>query len=128
MENKPILFEGACVFSFIGSSIGFVAMLLATVFFPYVSQIIVKLTNYTSADHLSVLYFAILMASYSLSLAGVIKLYHMQRSGLYLYLLAQLMILFFPVIMMGFNALSVTNVIFTFLFSAVYIFYFRRLN
>lgn len=128
MEKKPILFEGACVFSFLGSSIGLAAMLLAALFFPHVSQLIVMLTNYTSADALSRLYFAILMASYSLSLAGVIKLYRMQRSGLYLYLLAQMMILLFPVLALGSSALSVMNVIFTFLFLSVYIFYFRHLS
>ena len=128
MEKKPILFEGACVFSFLGSSIGFVAMLLAAVFFPYVSQKIVMLTNYTAADYLSPLYFTILMASYSLSLVGVIKLYQLQRTGLYLYLLAQAMILLIPVIWLGSNTLSVMNVIFTILFSAVYIFYYKRLR
>lgn len=128
MEKKPILFEGACVFSLLGSSIGFIAMLLAAVFFQYVSQKIVMLTNYTAADGLSPLYFAILMVSYCLSLAGVIKLYHLQRSGLYLYLLAQAMILLIPVIVLGFNALSVMNFIFTILFSTVYIFYYRHLS
>ena len=128
MEKKPILFEGACVFSFLGSSIGFVAMLLAALFFPKVSNLIEMLTNYTAADPLSPLYFAILMASYSLSLVGVIKLFRMQRSGLYLYLIAQVMILLIPVLVLGPNALSVMNVIFTLLFSSVYIFYYRHLS
>ncbi|HET6559702.1 MAG TPA: hypothetical protein VFG54_20420 [Prolixibacteraceae bacterium] len=128
MEKKPILFEGACVFSFLGSSIGVVAMLLSAVFFQYVSQKIVMLTNYTAADSLSPLYFVLLMASYSLSLVGVIKLYRMQRTGLYFYLLAQAMIFIIPVLVLGSNALSVVNVIFTILFPAVYIFYYRHLS
>ena len=128
MEKKPILFEGACLFSIVGSSIGVLYTLLAVIFFPFVTEKIQQFTNVTATEHLSPVYFATLMAAFSLSLAGVIKLYRMQRSGLYLYLTAQVMILLLPVIWLGDNAFSVTNAIFTFLFSSVYIFYFRRLS
>ncbi|HEY3372884.1 MAG TPA: hypothetical protein VGK10_18690 [Prolixibacteraceae bacterium] len=128
MEKKPILFEGACLFSILGSGIGVLYTLLATVFFQYVTGKIVQFTNMTAAEHLSPLYFASLMAAFCISLAGVIKLYRMQRAGLYFYLLAQSMILFLPVIWLGSNAFSVTNTIFTLLFSGVYLYYYRRLS
>ena len=128
MEKKPILFEGACIFSLMGSSIGFLYMLGATIFFQYVTGKIVQFTNVNATEHLSPLYFALLMAAFSISLAGVIKLYSMQRVGLYFYLVAQVMILFIPVIWLGSNAFSVTNTIFTLLFSGVYIYYYRRLS
>lgn len=128
MERKPILFEGACLFSLVGSSIGVIYTLLATIFFQYVTGKIVQFTNITTTEHLSPLYFALLMGAFTLSLAGVIKLYRMQRAGLYFYLVAQLMILFIPVIWIGPTAFSVTNAIFTFLFSSVYVYYFRRLS
>lgn len=128
MEKKPILFLGACIFSLIGSSIGLLMMLFATLFFKYASGKIVLLTNYSSTEHLSPLYFATLMAAYSLSLAGVIKLYRMQRAGLYFYLLAQILILFIPVIGLGTNTLSVINMLFTLLFSGIYVYYFRYLS
>jgi len=128
MERKPILFEGACLFSLVGSSIGVIYTLLATIFFQYVSGMIEQFTNITTTEHLSPLYFALLMAAFSLSLAGVIKLYRMQRVGLYFYLAGQMMILFIPVIWLGPTSFSVTNTIFTFLFSSVYIYYFRRLT
>lgn len=128
MEKKPILFEGACIFSLMGSSIGFLYMLCATVFFRYVTEKIVQFTNITATEHLSPLYFALLMAAFSISLAGVIKLYRMQRAGLYFYLIAQAMIIFIPVIWLGSNAFSVTNTIFTLLFSSIYIYYYQRLS
>ena len=127
MEKKPILFEGACIFSLMGSSFGFLYMLCATVFFRYVTEKIVQFTNITATEHLSPLYFALLMAAFSISLTGVIKLYRMQRVGLYFYLIAQAMIIFIPVIWLGSNAFSVTNTIFTLLFSSIYIYYYRRL-
>lgn len=128
MEKKPILFVGACIFSLIGSSIGLLFMLFATAFFGYTSEKMVLFTNYATAEQLSPLYFATLMAAYGISLSGVIKLYHMQRTGLYFYLLAQVLILFVPVIGLGANALSVINTIFTLLFSSVYVYYFRHLS
>jgi len=128
MEKKPILYEGACLFSLMGSSIGILYTLITIVFFNFMMEKIVQVTNITSTEHLSPLYFAILMAAFSISLAGVIKLYRSQRIGLYLYLIAQTMILFIPVIWLGSNAFSVTNTIFTLLFSSVYIYYFKRLS
>lgn len=125
MEKKPLLFESACIFSIIGSSIGFVSMFISTLFFRAITEKITSVTNLTATEKLSPLYFAILMAAFSVSLTGVIKLYRMQRAGLYFYLTAQLAILFFPVIWLGSNAFSVTNAIFTVIFSGVYLFYFR---
>jgi hypothetical protein len=123
MEKKPLLYESACIFSIAGSSIGFFGMLITTVFFKTVTEKIVAFTNITVTENLSPLYFAMLMAAFSLSLTGAIKLYRMQRAGLYFYLIAQTMILFLPVIWLGSNAFSVTNAIFTVLFSGIYIYY-----
>ncbi|HCY40663.1 MAG TPA: hypothetical protein DHV48_04805 [Prolixibacteraceae bacterium] len=125
MKDRPILFQSACIFSIAGSSIGFLSMLLATIFFETVSQKIESFTNITSTDQLSPLYFASLMAAFGVSLAGAIKLYRMQRAGLYFYLTAQIVILFLPVIWMGSNGFSVANTIFTFLFSGVYLYFYR---
>lgn len=123
MEKKPLLYESACIFSIAGSSIGFISMLITTVFFKTVIEKITEFTNITATEKLSPLYFALLMAAFSLSLTGAIKLYRMQRAGLYFYLIAQTIILFLPVIWLGSNAFSVTNAIFTVLFSGIYIYY-----
>jgi hypothetical protein len=128
MEKKPILFESACIFSIVGSSIGFLSMFFSTIFFKTVTEKIESLTNITATEHLSPLYFASLMMAFSVSLAGSIKLYRMQRAGLYFYLIAQVLILFLPVIWLGSNDFSVTNAIFTLLFSGVYLFYYRFLD
>ena len=125
MRKKPLFYEAACVFSIAGSSIGFISMLIATVFFKFVTEKIRSVTNITSTDKLSPLYFAMLMAAFSISLAGAIKLYRMQQSGIYFYLVAQIVILFLPVVCLGSNAFSVTNAIFTCLFSGVYLYYIR---
>jgi hypothetical protein len=125
MKKKPLLFESACIFSIIGSSIGFIIMFISTLFFRTVTEKITSITNLTATEKLTSLYFAILMAAFSISLTGAIKLYRMQRLGLYLYLVAQLSILFFPVLWLGANAFSVTNAIFTLIFSGVYLYYYR---
>ncbi|MBA4409165.1 MAG: hypothetical protein Q8S54_19275 [Bacteroidota bacterium] len=125
MTTKPLFYESACIFSIIGSSIGFISMFIATFFFRIVTEKITLVTNITATEKLSPIYFALLMAAFSVSLAGAIKLYRMQRIGLYFYLTAQMIILFLPVIWLGSNAFSVTNAIFTMIFSGVYLAYFR---
>lgn len=128
MERKPVFFEAACIFSIIGGSAGFISMFIATFFFSPVTEKIRELTNITATEKLSPIYFALLMASFSVSLAGAIKLYTMQCSGLYLYLAAQLAIMFLPVIWIGPNGFSVSNAIFTIIFSSVYLVYYRICN
>jgi hypothetical protein len=65
------------------------------------------------------------MAAFSVSLAGAIKLYRLQRAGLYFYLAAQAMIMFLPVFWLGSNSFSTTNAIFTLIFAGVYLYYYR---
>lgn len=127
MEKKPIFHEAACILSIVGSSIGFVMMFIATFFFDPVTEKIRQVTDLTATEELSPVYFALLMAAFSVSLAGAIKLYRMQRAGLYFYLFAQVAILFLPVIWLGDNGFSVTNAVFTILFSGVYLYHFRVL-
>ncbi len=124
MKNKPLVYESACIFSIIGSCIGFFSMLIATVFFKPVTEKITELTNITSTENLQPVYFAMLMAAFCVSLVGAIKLYRMQRSGLFFYLTAQATILFLPVFWMGGNAFSMTNAVFTTIFASVYLYYF----
>mgnify|MGYP000354189066 CR=1 FL=1 len=83
------------------------------------------ITDLTATEKLSPIYFALLMAAFSISMTGAIKLYRMQRSGIYFYLVAQAVILFLPVIWLGSNAFSVTNAIFTLIFSGVYLYYYK---
>ncbi len=125
MKKKPILFESACIFSIIGSGIGFISMLISTVFFKIVTEKITSITNITATEKLSPLYFAMLMAAFSVSLAGAIKLYRLQRIGLYFYLAAQGLIMFLPVMWLGSNSFSTTNAIFVLLFSGVYLAYYK---
>lgn len=125
MREKPLFYESACIFSIVGSSIGFISMFISTFFFRIVTEKIALITNVTATEKLSPLYFALLMAAFSISLTGAIKLYRMQRTGLYFYLTAQAIILFLPVFWLGSNAFSVTNAIFTLIFSGVYLYYYR---
>lgn len=128
MEKKPIVYESACIFSIAGSSIGFLSMFISTFFFRIVTEKITSFTNITATEKLSPVYFAMLMAAFSLSLAGAIKLYRMQRVGLYFYLVAQALIMFLPVFWLGSNAFSATNAIFTLIFAGVYLFNFKLLK
>jgi hypothetical protein len=128
MEKKQLIFESACIFSIVGSSIGFVAMLISTFFFKFVTENIRAVTDLTSTEKLSPLYFSFLMATYCVSLYGAINLFRLKRTGLIFYLLAQVMIMILPVIWLGNTAFSISNAIFTILFSGVYLGNYRLLK
>jgi hypothetical protein len=128
MKKKPILFESACIFSIIGSGIGFFCMFISTIFFRVVTEKITSVTNITATEKLSPIYFAMLMAAFSISFTGAIKLYRVQRAGLLFYLTAQVIIMFLPVIWLGNNAFSTTNAIFTLIFSGVYLVHYKLLT
>jgi hypothetical protein len=128
MAKKPVIFEAASIFSIIGSSIGFVGMFLAAIFFQAAVAKITQLTNITATENLNPVYFAVLGTAFSISLIGAIKLFRAQRSGVYFYLIGQLAVMFIPVIHLGSDAFSPTNAIFTILFSGVYLYHFKRLN
>ena len=123
MRKKPLFYEAACIFSMIGSSLGFVSMFVASLFFTPVTEKIRQFTNMRATEHLSQFYFALLMTAFAVSLSGAIQLYRMQRRGLYFYLPAQAIVLFLPVYWLGSNAFSVSNAIFTVIFSGVYLYH-----
>ncbi len=125
MQNKPLFFESACIFSIIGSAIGFISMFISSFFFRFITEKITSITNITATEKLSPTYFAFLGSAFCISFVGAIKLYRLRRSGLYLYLSAQALILFIPVLWLGSQAFSTTNAIFTTIFGTVYLYYFR---
>ena len=125
MQNKPIVYESACIFSIIGSSVGFISMFISSLFFKLVTEKITAVTNITAAEKLTPVYFALLMAMLCISLVGAIKLYRLQRIGVYFYLAAQILILFIPVVWLGNQAFSTTNAILTATFSSIYLYYYR---
>ena len=78
-------------------------------------------------DGLSAFYFMLLSALCLLSLIGVFKMKKHQKAGFFFYLGAQLALLFLPVIWLNWNAFSVTNTIFTALFSLIYLSFYNRM-
>jgi len=128
MERKPLLYESACIFSMIGSSLGFISMFISTFFFRFVTEKITSITNITATAKLSPIYFALLMSAFCISLTGAVKLYRSQQSGLFFYLAGQALVMLLPVLWLGEQAFSTTNVFFTLPFATVYIYYFRMLG
>lgn len=127
-EPRPTLLSALCILTFIGSSIGFVGYFLASVFFERIAQMIVTYSSWNSTDNLSPLFFTLLMVVYAVSLIGAIKMWKLHRYGFYLYLLAQLAVLFAPVIWIDWNAFSWTNAIFSSVFVVGYALNLKYMN
>ena len=119
-NQRPLFLSALCLLTFIGSSIGFVGYFLAALFFEKVSELIIKYSSWHSTEAISPLYFTLLMALFALSLTGAIRMWKLHRDGFYLYIFAQLAILFIPVLWIDWQAFSTTNTIFTAIFVTGY--------
>lgn len=123
--NRSPLMTALCILTFTGSSIGFIGYFLASLFFEKTSELIIKYSSWNSVDAISPLYFTLLMALFAFSLTGAIRMWKFHRDGFYLYAIAQLLILFLPVIWINGSAFSVANAIATGVFILGYILTFR---
>lgn len=114
--KRPVLLSALCVLTFIGSTIAFLSYFLASVFFEKATEFIVKYSSWSSVKAISPLFFTALMVLYAFSLTGAIRMWKRHRSGFYIYSVAQLIILFLPVIWVNGQSFSVTNAIFSGIF------------
>lgn len=125
-HQRPPLLSALCLLTFIGSSIGFIGYFLAALFFEKTSELIVKYSSWHTIESISPAYFTSLMALFALSLTGAIRMWKLHRDGFYLYVFAQLTILFIPVLWIDWQALSATNAIFTLIFVVGYVLNWKR--
>ena len=128
VRNRPSLLSALCILTFIGSGTAFFGYFAASLFFEHTKDIIVEYSSMHSAEGISPLYFTSLMALYALSLTGAIRMWKLHRDGLFLYIIAQLIIMFLPVIWMGGESFSTTNAIFTTIFVVGYGLNLKQLN
>lgn len=118
--NRPNLLSALCILTFIGSTTSFIGYFLASVFFKKSSELIIKFSNWHSVEAISPLYFTLLMAVSAVSLVGAIRMWKLHRDGFHIYSIAQIIILSLPVVWLGWNAISVTAIIFTMIFIGGY--------
>ena len=118
--NRTAFLKALCILTFIGSTASFIIYFLASLFFEKASQIIIKYSNWHSVDSISPFYFTLFMALSAISLAGAIRMWKLHRDGFFIYAAAQIIILFLPVIWIGWNSFSETGVIFTLIFIGGY--------
>ncbi len=118
--TRPPFLSALCILTFIGSTIGFIAYFLASIFFERTSKLIIKYSSWHSVDAISPLYFTVLMVLFAFSLTGAIRIWKFHKDGFYLYILSQFLILFLPAIWIDWNAFSATNAIITGIFVVGY--------
>lgn len=127
-HKKSPLFSALCFLSIIGSGLAFIAYFFAAIYFKKTSELIIEYSSWHSTESISPLYFTLLMALYAISLAGVIRIWKLNRDGFFLYWVTQIIILFVPVIWIEWSAFSVTNSIFTVVFIGGYLLYYKTLK
>ncbi len=126
--QRPNLLSALCILSFIGSGLGFIGYFLASVFFTKTSELIIQYSNWHTVEAISPMYFTLFMALSAASLIGAIRMWKLHRDGFFIYTVAQIIMLFLPVIWIGNNSFSVTGAIFTAIFIGGYALNFKWLK
>ncbi len=127
-NTKPLLFNAALLLSAIAGCIAIIIYFGAALFYEQAVEKIQSITNITSTDGTSPLYFAAFGVLYALSLLGVFRMYQLRKCGFWVYLIAQLAILLTPIMWLGKNSFSMTNTIFTVLFILIYLSFYKRMK
>ncbi|MDX1284902.1 MAG: hypothetical protein R3182_07820 [Draconibacterium sp.] len=117
---RPPLLGALCVLTFIGSTFAFIVYFVASLFFQKTSELIIKYSSWHSTDDISPLYFTILMVLFAISLTGAIRMWKRHLDGFFLYSISQIIILFLPVIWIGWQSFSTTNAVATVIFIVGY--------
>ena len=126
--ERSSFFTALCILTFTGSGLGFFLYFFAALFFKQASEFIIKYSNWSSVEAISPVYFTALMALMAISLTGAIRMWKFHRDGFFLYIFAQLCVLFLPVIWIDWKSFSDTNAIFTGIFIIGYVLNFKRLK
>ncbi len=125
---RPALLSALCILTFIGSTLGFTGYFLASVFYEKFSEIITTYSSWSNTDNISPMYFTLLMVFYAVSLIGAIRMWKLHRNGFFLYLIAQLAVMFIPAIWINWYAFSFTNAIFSIVFFIGYAYNLRYMK
>ncbi len=118
--NRTNLLSALCILTFVGSTVSFIGYFLASLFFEKAAELIIKYSNWNSVEPISQLYFTLFMALSAVSLVGAIRMWKLHRNGFFIYLIAQIIILFLPAVWLGWISFSVTGAIFTAIFIGGY--------
>jgi hypothetical protein len=118
--ERPRVLEALCLLSFLGSGGAAALYFLAAVFFGKAKEYILEYSSMHTMESISPVYFLSLSLLFMASFYGVIRMWQLSRSGFFIYVLAQLIILLLPIFWLGTGAFSAVVLIFTLLFAGAY--------
>jgi hypothetical protein len=118
-KRSPLL-EALCILSFAGNGIAIAIYLVAAVWNQPARQWIKEWSSMYDVSGFTSIYFLIFTLLYSVSFIGVLKMWHLQKSGFFFYFVSQAAILFLPSVWMGKPVFSSISIIFTVLFVVLY--------
>jgi hypothetical protein len=127
-QSRPLFLRTLCILTFTGSGIAFLGYFAACLFFEKILEWIVTYSSLNSVEHLSPLFFTALMVLHCFSLVGAIRIWKLHRDGLWIYILAQLVLLFFPSVWFGMASFYYTHLLFTLVFIGGYLYHYRYLK
>jgi hypothetical protein len=119
-RNRTVLLEALCILSFVGSGLALAIYLIAALWNNAAREWIAAWAAGGDVSHFTSPYFFMFSGLYFLSLTGVLLMWKMKKSGWFLYVAAQTIVLFLPYFWLEESMIPSVNVIFTLLFAVLY--------
>ncbi|MCF8415853.1 MAG: hypothetical protein K9G40_06395 [Crocinitomicaceae bacterium] len=117
--KRPTFLTVLCILTFIGSGLGVLVFLLATVAFGVVSGMMESIPGMGALTAGGIAFFAISLILSAVSLFGAIQMWKLKKMGYYMYVGAGVVSFVLPIVMLGlpFNVMGVFWLV---LFAALY--------
>jgi hypothetical protein len=119
-SRRSTLLEALCLLSFAGNGLAFLAYLLASVFNRGAVRWIREWSTQYDVSVLTPFYFLAFALFYAISFLGVLSMWKLKKSGFWLYLFSQSVILLLPSVWFRKPVFPSVVVIFTLLFIVLY--------
>jgi hypothetical protein len=119
-RERTVLLEALCILSFIGNGIAMALYLTAATWNKMAREWIADWAAGGDFSHFTSPYFLLFSGLYLLSFTGVLLMWKIKKSGWFLYVTAQTIILFLPSLWLEESLIPSVNVIFTLLFVTLY--------
>lgn len=117
--KRPTLLTVLCILTFIGSGLGTLLFLLATIAFGVVSGMLESLPGMGDIAAGGIAFFAISFILSGVSLFGAIQMWKMKKMGFYMYAGANVIAFILPIVMLGLP-FSVMGLVWLALFLGLY--------
>ncbi|MFV0365676.1 MAG: hypothetical protein ACK5JS_04115 [Mangrovibacterium sp.] len=125
-SRTPPFYAAALILSTIGNALMALFFLWGTLCYASFSSWVIGVTNLLGMEGVTRGYLFLILCSHLLSLVGLLLLWKKQNKGLFVFLIGKVLLIVLPIVQLGVDATSGIQLIFAFMFSAIFSYYYKE--